>query len=99
MKDETLLKISFIMAVIGLISMGYLSDKLELKHITISSISADMLDQNIKIRGSITNAANMKTIQILEVQDYTGKIEVVLFDENSNLKKISLLKLSFRRLQ
>ena len=87
MKDKTLLKISLLMAIIGLLSMLYLSDKLELKPITIILISTNMLDQNIKIRGSITNAVNLKKIQILEVQDHTGKIEVVLFDENIKLKK------------
>ena len=92
MKDSTLLKISFMFAILGLLSMLYLSDKLEPKIIQISSINEGLLENNIKIQGAVISAKTLKSIQLLEVQDISGKIQIVMFDITPKIKKGSYIE-------
>jgi len=58
MKDSTILKISMILAIFGLISMYYLSDKLEITITNIGSIDKQSIEKDVKIEGYATKITN-----------------------------------------
>ena len=93
MEDKQLLKLSLITAIIGLISMLYLADALQLKLTNVEEININMLEKNVKVKGTIVSVKTMKTIQLLELEDLTGKIQVVIFDVAPKIKRGSYLEI------
>src|SRR3989344_5046355 len=94
MKDSTILKISMILAIFGLISMYYLSDKLEITITNIGSIDKQSIEKDVKIEGYATKITKTKSIQIIELKDLTGTIDVVIFDITTRIQKGSFLSIT-----
>lgn len=87
MKDSTLIKISLIFALISIGTIAYLSDKLKINTIDIASINQGMIDMNVRVNGVVMNVMKSKTLQVLDISDPTGSIQVVVFDTNAKINK------------
>lgn len=95
MNEKTLLIVSLIGALIGLLILFYISEKIELPVLEISSITRSQLDQNVKVQGYVTYFKETKGLYLFEVKDSTGKIQAILFKD----QPISLAKNDFIELE
>lgn len=77
MQEITLLKISLISSIIGTIILIILSSTLEPKLIKIKNIKDLDLYKKIKIQGNITSIKNYNDFNILEINDNSGKINII----------------------
>ncbi len=92
MDDSLLLKVSFILALVGISILIVLSDKLSLDNSSISSIDEGILGNNVKIKGIVTPIRLNNLMQIFQVQDNTGNINVVLYKNDLKINKGSIVE-------
>ena len=80
MEDNKIIKIAISASIFGLILLYYATIAIEAKSYSISQIDKSMLDQDVKIRGKITNIIKTEKVLILNVKDGTGSIMVASFN-------------------
>ncbi len=88
---DLLTKICIISSIIGIILLVLVSNKLDIPSSNISSIDKADLNKQVKIKGYIKKITNKESLSILEIEDKTSSITVVMFKP----EKISLEKNSF----
>ena len=94
MQEKTLLKISFITALIGLLVLLFILDKIELSNFSISNLSENEIDKKVKIKAELLSIKETPGLYILEVKDFSCKISVIVFkDEPLNLNKGDVLEI------
>jgi RecJ-like exonuclease len=94
MNERTLLLISLTGALVGLLILFYISEKIQLPISEISSITRSQLDQNVKVQGYVTYFKETKGLYIFKVKDSTGEIQAILFkDQPVNLAKNDYIEL------
>lgn len=81
MENNTLLKISFIISVLGIFLLLILANYSPKSTLNTSEINKDKINKKIQIRGQITNIKNQKTIQIITLKDATGRINIILYEK------------------
>ena len=94
---KTLLKISFIISLTGILLLLFLANFLEPKEISIGEIDNKMLNKKVRIQGEIFRVEDKETFLILSVSDPTGKIDVLCncknsIDLNQNILAIGKIK-------
>lgn len=90
MEEKLLFKISIGCALIGLAILFWVSINLELATNKIGEITIEDLGKNVKVCGKIASKFESETNHIfLRLQDYTGNIDVVIF--NSTAEKMKRL--------
>ena len=92
MDDNIILKISFVTCLLGIAIIVIISDKLELKESRINEINENMAEKNIKIKGYANPSRSNKIIQIIEVKDNTGQIEVIAYKGHIKVKKGDIIE-------
>ncbi len=81
MKDKTLISLSFIISILGILILLMIMNMNQEKIIKISDIDKNLLNKNIQIQGQITKIKNQASFQIFTIKDKTGKINIVLYDK------------------
>jgi len=81
MQEKTLLKISLIASIIGLIALFFISEILETKQVNF--ITTSNLDNNIQVNGIIKNINHFEKNTIIEIET-KQKINIVLFEKFNN---------------
>lgn len=92
MHDSTLLKVSIISSIIGMILLILIDRNTVIKQSAISELNEDTLDKYVKIKARITSIHQTQKIFALELEDETGKIKAVLFKNNKNTDNYNLQK-------
>lgn len=91
---KTLLSISILFSVIGILLIYYASTRFEPEVVKISDISKGMMGETVRIRGKVIEADHHKKTLFMRLKDPSGEINAVKFDcEEKNLenKEIELL--------
>lgn len=93
MNDKLLTKLCTISAILGIILLILISDKISSPSSVIASITTKDVGKSIKINGIVSKATNKDSVSFLEVKDSTDKIGVVLFKPvNITIKKGSFVE-------
>ena len=71
----------------GILVIIFLAGTLEAKELTISELNPSMIDQEVKISGTITSIRKTTGPLILTIKDSSGSLPVVLFDNAPNFNK------------
>ncbi|MFH0830112.1 MAG: exodeoxyribonuclease VII large subunit [Candidatus Aenigmatarchaeota archaeon] len=80
MKDETLLKVSLIIAAIGLIFLFLLSGSIQPNVMAVAQLNGDILDQKVQVTGTSSSIRTSSAGHtFFTLTDDTGKISVVAF--------------------
>ncbi len=88
MEDSTLLKISLIISITGIFTLLFILEFSEVKPFQIKDITKKQLENQIKIQGEITSIKETPGLYILNVNDLTETITVIIFKEDPlNIKK------------
>ena len=94
MKEKTLLKISVITAIVGLLVLLFILDRISLTNANISNLNKDNLDEKVKIKGELISIGETPGLYILTVKDFSGEITIVVFkDEPLELKQGDVLEI------
>lgn len=85
MQDKTLLKISVICSITGIIVLFLISDNISLSATDISKIQESELGKQIKIKGKVDSLTDKENLMFLTIsQEKIETISVVLF-KNSDI--------------
>jgi len=74
---ENLLKICLAASIIGILFLLLLANLLSPKTISLGEINDKMLNQKVKVHGTIFKIEDKETFKILSIKDETGKIDVI----------------------
>lgn len=94
MKDNNLLKISFICSLLGILILYTLSQNISVEEKTINKITIGDLDNKVKIKGLVDNIIDTESVLILDVAQ-AQNMKVILFKENNqsiDIKKEDLIE-------
>ena len=87
MEDKDLLKITLIVSIIGIFILTLYVESIQTSPIEISKINKDMLDQTVKIKGTITQLTETEGLYILTIKDDESIPVIVIKDEFLQLSK------------
>ena len=94
MNEKLLLKISFITAIIGILILLFILQKIELSKVNLNNITKNDIDKKIKIKGELISITETPGLYILNVKDFSGEIAVIAFkEEKLDLKKGDILEI------
>ncbi len=94
MKEKTLLKISLITAVIGILILLFILDKISLTSVNVGNLTKKDLDKEIKIKAELVKITETPGLYLLTVKDFSGEMTVVVFkDEILELKEGDILEI------
>jgi DNA/RNA endonuclease YhcR with UshA esterase domain len=85
MNENSLLKLSLIFALIGILTIFYISETTTVNISKILDLSKDNLDQKVRIKGEINSMGESPGLIILNIKDQTGTITTILFKDNSTI--------------
>nr|WP_295001085.1 exodeoxyribonuclease VII large subunit [uncultured Methanobrevibacter sp.] len=80
--DDKLLKIALVTSLIGLIGLIAFTPTIEVKEITIKEINRGMIDEEVSLKGVITDVAqsSSKTSYFLTISDGEAQIQLIIFE-------------------
>jgi len=89
MNNNTLLKISLIISILGILILLLLVNIIEPTQIKIKNINENLLNNKIQIIGKIQSIKTYKesNFEILTINDSTGKIDVLINNLITNITK------------
>ena len=82
MKNEKLFNLALICTLIGLLIIIFISDNIEINYSLIKDISKKDIDKQVKIKGIISSIIQKESLTLYNIEDSTGKIKVIVFNEN-----------------
>jgi RecJ-like exonuclease len=85
-----LTKLALITFLIGLIALFFLSQNLEPKQVKISDINSKMMDNYVKLQGTVVKIKQFDTLTSLTVSDNTDNITVIC--PKTNISKDSFIE-------
>lgn len=93
MEEKRLTKIALLCSLIGILMLLVIAERQDLSTSNIKSITNETLDQPVKIKGKITSIKETPAVTIIQVQDTTGSIAVIMFrKEDLALQKGNLVE-------
>jgi RecJ-like exonuclease len=87
MNEKTLLKISLIFSILGILLILFISENTSIDLSNISEITKENIDEKVRIQGIVTNIVETESLTILNVKDNTGKITIIIFEIGIGLQK------------
>jgi len=91
MENRTLFQIAIICSLAGIFLLILISNNIifqslnETPETKISEITSNNLEEQVKIKGVITNLVETESITILNVKDNTGEITAIAYQEDTLL--------------
>ncbi len=82
MEDKTLLKLSLIVSLTGILFLMIISDNMEIKEYKIKDLTKKQVNKDIKVKGTITKVTETPGLYIFNINDNTGDITAILFKED-----------------
>lgn len=93
MNEKTLTKIALICSLIGILLLLLIAERQDVSASSINKISNQSINQEIKIKGTISTLKETPAVTITQVKDTTGSITVIMFrKENITLQKGDLVE-------
>jgi len=94
MDEKVLFKISLLSGLLGIFIIFLILERVDLNDSNIGSINLTLVDQEVKIKGYITNFKETPGLYLITIKDNTGEIPVIVFKENPiNLSKNQLIEI------
>ncbi len=92
MRDESLLKLSFVASVVGITMLFFTVQLMGAKEVKISEISRNLVGSNVVIHGIVAYKYEKNGNTFLKVSDNSSKIDVVAFRKPLDVKKGEYVK-------
>lgn len=85
MNENSLLKISLVFSLIGILTIFYISETTTINLSEISDLSKEDLDNKVRIKGEIISIGDTPGLMIVNVKDLTDQMTIILFKDNSTI--------------
>lgn len=85
MKEKTLVKTALVCSLTGILLLLVVAEQQEIEVSSIASVTDEKMNTLVKIRGEITAITKTPATTIMKVQDDTGEITVLIFQEESSM--------------
>tara|TARA_Y100000294_G_C8387888_1_gene269516 strand:- start:255 stop:602 length:348 start_codon:yes stop_codon:yes gene_type:complete len=94
MKEKTLLKLSIIGSLIGLIILFLLAENIEIGEKQIDKVTMTDIEQSVKVTGMVTKVTDREKVMFLQVSE-KAKIDALLFKKgNISVEKGDLVEIN-----
>lgn len=80
MDEKRLKNIALIVGCFGLFGLFFLSKVIVPPEFLVSDLNEAMIDNPVRLSGSISNLRNLKTVSMASLDDGSGKVILVSFD-------------------
>jgi len=88
MEESTLLKISLVSALVGIIIILFSAETITAPYLTIDNITKDHIDKTIRTGGLITSSKETPGLILINLKDSTGEITAIIFkDKNITISR------------
>ena len=89
MDEKKLFTIAITIALIGILSLLFISERLEPTSLKINEITKEHINKQIKVNGTVESIKETPGLYIITIKDESDKIPVVIFkqDEELNITK------------
>ena len=87
MEEKKLLILALLSSIVGILILFLISEKINLEVSNINSVTLKNLNQEIKIRGTITSLKETQKLLIINMEDRTGSITITTFSKELPLEK------------
>ncbi len=85
MNENSLLKISLVFSLIGILTIFYISETTTINLSEISDLTKEDLDNKVRIKGEIISIGDTPGLMIVNVKDLTDQMTIILFKDNSTI--------------
>ena len=82
MNEKTLLKISIIGSLLGLIILFMLAENISISDKDIDKLTMDDIEQSVKVTGMVTKVTNREKVMFLEISE-KAKVNALLFKKGN----------------
>ena len=82
MKESDLLKIALVCSLVGIFIILFIVQKYETPNYNIEDIDKSMLNERVSVKGQINRITETPGLYIINLEDSTGEIIVVVFKED-----------------
>ena len=90
MRDKTLIKISILTTLIGIISLFIINKNTT--PLEATELSEKLLNKEIIIQVKITNIKELEKLTVINIETYTSDIESIIYKTNLDLKTDTKIK-------
>ncbi|MDP1695138.1 MAG: OB-fold nucleic acid binding domain-containing protein [Candidatus Woesearchaeota archaeon] len=88
MDEQRLSKIALLCSLVGILLLLLIAEEQQVSASSIQNITNQSIDKEVKIKGKINTLTENPSVTIMQVQDATGEIKVILFQK----KEITIKK-------
>lgn len=81
MEEKTILKLSLVIAMTGIILLLFISETIEIESYKINDLTKKDAGKDVKVTGIITRVTETPGLFIFNIQDETGEITAILFKD------------------
>jgi DNA/RNA endonuclease YhcR with UshA esterase domain len=93
MQEKTLLKISLVTSLVGILVLLIILDKIDVSDSNINAINKTLNERQVKVKGEVTRITETPGLYILNIKDNTGNIDVIIFkEEKLDLEKGNIIQ-------
>lgn len=93
MQEKTLLKISLITSLVGILILLIILDKIDISDSNINQVNKTDIDKLVKIKGEITRITETPGLYIINVKDNTANMDIIIFkEEKLELEKGNIIE-------
>ena len=85
MKEKTIFTISITITLLGILSLLYISEKIEAPFLEINEITKDYLEKQITTKGTIASIRETPGLYLITLKKETSEIILVIFKEDEEL--------------
>ncbi len=85
MNENILLKLSLVFSILGILIILFISETSSIDLIKISEITKENLDEKVRIQGIIKTTADTPELLIINIEDETGTIIIILFKNSEEI--------------
>ncbi len=82
MNEKILLLVTFLLSLVGLLGLFFLSERLEYDEQTIEKINAERMQEMVKIKGEVVRVTALENVTFISVQQ-PSSIDVIVFENIS----------------
>ena len=85
MNENILLKLSLVFSILGILIILFISETSSIDLIKISEITKENLDEKVRIQGIIKTTEDTPELLIINIEDETGTIIIILFKNSEEI--------------
>lgn len=90
---QKLLSLALVFSLLGLLSLVFLAEFSEIEQVSVSELEYN-IGKRVEISGDLIKVGQKPTVSFFELQDETGKVDIVAFGEIEKLEVNSSVKVS-----